>query len=1757
MRGGGFRCVCGLNFMRVKVMDDAVLSVPDYVEQLNGLVLAADDILWLDLELDPKSGRLLEGAWLVGGKVWRFDGQQFEQQRQLAAQYLARAAALGGHNLVEFDLPALDKLLHGSGGNAEILAAWREKAVDTLYWTTLLMPHQPRYALAKLYRADTGHNNPVQDCVESRALWQSCCSSWQGLPEGLQALFVRLLPVVRWFPEAAGLPFDERQLYEQLPAAGNRGDLCARVAAAVAETPSWRHFALAVLVHWLRHFERPQARRPVWLNKHPQHGARFREAEEAFFRWGEWDEASLNQACREIFSGLADFQGLRAGQLSIAQGILANRDMPLGILPTGGGKSLAFQLPALLLSKYRRGLTVVVSPLKALIIDQVDNLRANAGIYAERVAGLVSGQTETVQRDILEGVWRGSIDVLYLSPERLRSRSIRVLLKNRPPALWVLDEAHTLSQWGTDFRPDFLRIAEHIAACYDPPDPSAADGLFDDDNRAVPAVGLVTATASARVKDDLQRELTDKLAKLTRHSRLQQYGTPLEELTVQRSNIERVFQNIPPAQRDSRVLQILQQRRAEYAAARADAQAGVALVYIRHRKHCEDFAKLCQSQGLAAVAYHAGLPENQRSEIIEQFKDNRFEVVVCTNAFGMGIDKAGVHTVIHYAPPANLESYIQESGRAARKSGEHGRAYLLWSQSDIEQLFRLERENRIHNSKTLHDCWHIIRPILKRPANDQWFADTDLAGVLQQENDMLLTQIRVALLALERYGLLVEKEQQPARIGLKLLPEHAATDLPAPVAAVYRQLQQILAGQDWEREFVQFHLPELSLALGQPVKKLLSALHTLVQSGYAQWRVELGIRLRYKNHFLKQQMARYQKYLTALREVFARYAWQPHGEDDVLLCLDVLNHALAQHSTVKTDARKDILPLLSALGAIRYRSINAHEVSVLPTEAAAAAGAHWQGWLEVAEHCLVELAQLLDYLMQHADADSPRVFVLSGLADTLAQSPEAVLQRLEILQKLALIDLTRTDGNDGSLFFIGASATQRKNYHENAYQYLKTHYQERCQRLHLLYRWLQYGDEHDPVNQNLSAADCRRLQHQLLEDYFKKNLATVVHEHCPDPEAAKQPRLKNYDRAILPDHFSSTQKAIVCEAGRAALVLAGPGAGKTAVVVHRVAYLLMKQDILPEKILILAYNRLAVAELRRRLYALIGDYARGVTVSTFHGLARHITQADENDAPAAEVERLLQQYPHLDGKTENARYQWLLEQAVARLKNQENRLFYQYIMVDEFQDIDAVQYDLIAQLANLQEQEDGESLYEQQGYLMAVGDDDQNLYAFRGASIRYIQQFADNYHIGGQQQYFLTTNYRSCPNIVDLANAYIQTALPAAERLKSARHAITAHRTDNAAPVRYGLFAQVRGIDMAAWLAQDIHKLRQLHPQHSIAVLARRWRDFDAVQHYLEQQGIRCQCRNQSETQHPLHSMVGRALLAHLGGLAHQLIEGKAVDYLKQWRKEQGFNQLDKAWPALLHSVLNLRDVSGQTLIDALEQAVYDRQNPVVLLTYHSAKGMEFDAVYIIDEQSDFQANQDTVRQMYVALTRAKSRLTVLQHRYRCDKILHVLLQQMGEVFDIGAVSVPSKLYFHRFLALDEIQLTPADLVRDEGRIFLAHCCQGDTHPFGDSGEWSVPMEFKYENRFYDKKSGQGYQLEKKRYQGFMFKKDNQNYMLAYFSNKFADDIREQQAVLNMLGFTTLYFVQNDRKWYRESGYFGTETAHFVLVPYVRFEVSL
>ena len=333
---------------------------------------------------------------------------------------------------------------------------------------------------------------------------------------------------------------------------------------------------------------------------------------------------------RQVLSDVFGYDTFRPGQESVIAAILAGRDV-MAVMPTGAGKSLCYQIPALVLP----GITLVVSPLISLMQDQVGALLQN-GV---RAAYINSSLTERQITLALHNAARGVYRIIYVAPERLMTPNFLAFAKNAPVSQVVVDEAHCVSQWGQDFRPGYLRIEPFIREL-----------------PRRPCVSAFTATATESVRQDIIRLLClrDPFCAATGFDR------PNLFFEVRRGG-----------DRNAELLRFLQEHRG---------QSGI--VYCGTRKGVEEVARMLVAEGIDAVGYHAGMDDETRQLAQEDFVSDRVPVIVATNAFGMGIDKSNVSFVVHYNMPKDLESYYQEAGRAGR-DGEDAVCCLLYQPADV------------------------------------------------------------------------------------------------------------------------------------------------------------------------------------------------------------------------------------------------------------------------------------------------------------------------------------------------------------------------------------------------------------------------------------------------------------------------------------------------------------------------------------------------------------------------------------------------------------------------------------------------------------------------------------------------------------------------------------------------------------------------------------------------------------------------------------------------------------------------------------------------------------------------------------------------------------------------------------------------------------------------------------------------------------------------------------------------------------------
>lgn len=352
------------------------------------------------------------------------------------------------------------------------------------------------------------------------------------------------------------------------------------------------------------------------------------------------------------------YDSFRPMQEEIVSAALDGKDV-LAILPTGGGKSVCFQVPAMM----REGIAIVVTPLIALMKDQVQNLN-DKGIRALCVnAGMGAREVETV----LNNAAYGDFKFLYVSPERLGTRLFKNYVQEMNISFIVVDEAHCISQWGYDFRPDYLQIG-NLREMTDAP------------------VIALTATATPAVAEDIMTRLR------------------FEERTLLKTGFERPNLSYIVRKCEDKLGQLF---------SICTSVAGTGIVYVRSRKKTEELAALLTANGISASFYHAGLGPDSRADRQEKWKTDKIRVMVCTNAFGMGIDKPDVRFVVHFDVPDSPEAYFQEAGRGGR-DGKRSFAVLLWNSTDIKRIRQIGTVS-FPSLEYIEDIYHKVHAFFQIP----------------------------------------------------------------------------------------------------------------------------------------------------------------------------------------------------------------------------------------------------------------------------------------------------------------------------------------------------------------------------------------------------------------------------------------------------------------------------------------------------------------------------------------------------------------------------------------------------------------------------------------------------------------------------------------------------------------------------------------------------------------------------------------------------------------------------------------------------------------------------------------------------------------------------------------------------------------------------------------------------------------------------------------------------------------------------------
>ncbi len=1630
----------------------------------------------IDLEVSKKSNRIHAYAGVRADTGQCVTYSKTDQQPEPALKELDELAEgaefVLGHNLIRFDLPRLQE-------ERPALRLLHLPVIDTLWLSPLAFPQHPYHRLVKHYKDGALDRKTPNDPELDARLTLKVFSEQQ---KQLLETPPHLLTAWHWLTTNSGergfnLVFETLRRSPR-PDIGEareairqalQGHACNQQLRSTTAGLAEHGWPLAYALAWIS-VSGGNSVMPPWVRHN------FVAAAELVRRLR--DEACGHRSCdscRQHHNPVSElnrwfgFEKFRSEpvdpdtqqpmQQAIVEAAMQNQDA-LAILPTGTGKSLCYQLPAL--SRYNKtgALTVVISPLVALMADQVAGLKKFGVTTCVTVNGTLSMLERT---EALKKVRLGDAAILLISPEQLRSVGVRNVLEQREIGLWVIDEAHCLSKWGHDFRPDYRYVGRFIRE-------KAAQ------NRTPPVLCL-TATAKPEVKDEISEYFQQHLG---------------AELSVfdggsRRTNLEFTVLETTEAGKFHEIATLFTQHLPH-------GRPGGAIVYCATRRRTEEVADFLTDQGIDAGHFHAGLQPEAKKNVQEAFIKGDLRVIAATNAFGMGIDKPDVRLVIHADIPASLENYLQEAGRAGRDQ-QQAHCVLLYTEEDVERQFGMSARSRL-TRREIHGVLRALRSLELRNRRhgkrEPVIATTGEILVEDQDGDFTRdkatndTRVRTAVAWLEEADLL-RRDENEVRVFPSSLNIRSVDDARAKL-----QNQQI--DEDYRKALTKMATTLLYAAPDEGVTtdtmmevsrlssaRVRTALFDLERFGIARTGtvltafVHVGVK-RPSHQRLTDAIAIEKQLIELMQEL----APDMGKNDSAPLNLRIasqrlkdtdLGHVRTEHVTrvlqgIARDGRNDGgTSTHLAGGSITIRNHNSENVWLTLnrdwSSLAQIADRRRQGAQVLLKHLLSELApnqRGQDLLVKTTLEKLLKVIEDDLVLRSQTSNPQQLMERALLwLHEQEVIRLNR-----GLTVFRPAMTItltpEKRGFKKTDFKDLQHHYDRTVRQIHVMAEFAEKG--------RTAIAEAIRLS----VDYFEFGEEDFIRRWLPERrhELDRETTPTSWDK-IVENLNNTTQRQLVTDDRETdnTLVLAGPGSGKTRVLVHRIAYLVRVRRQNPRSILALAYNRHAAVEIRQRLAELIGNDAKGVTVLTCHALAMRLVGASfsgKSDLRDGEElknlldEVMVQAINYLQGnefapEEESAEAEpseqseierAVIEQARARLL-----AGFRWILVDEYQDIGRREYDLISALA-------GQTItdVDARPNLLAVGDDDQNIYAFNGSSVEFIRSFNKDY---GAEPNYLIENYRSSRHIIDAANAVIS---PATDRMKTGHEIRIDHQRthdrpggvwEELDPVARGRVQILPSDDdiyaQARRAVTELNRLSGLVPDWDwsrCAVIAAEWSHLEPVRSLCEHLNIPVQKANETEMSlwrlRETQALVRKARgsnLVDISGLR---------EWIRRQRPSPWFELLDQALDE--HQLeTGAAKVPNTAFIEWLAEWCRDarrRQRGLLLLTAHRAKGLEFDHVIVLDGGWDRRNRADDAdaqrRLYYVAMTRARQTLALLRrkepHPFHAglDHRPSVLLRETTTSPRPG----PELTRRHRQLALNEVFLSFAGIRPPDDQLHRA-----------------------------------------------------------------------------------------------------------------------
>lgn len=1489
----------------------------------------ASRYVFVDVEVGLKDRKIHD----IGALRW--DGAIFHSanKRELM-DFLKDADFVCGHNIINHDA----KYLFVEGTCRYLL-------VDTLLVSPLLFPERPYHHLLKNDKLMSEQmNNPVNDCEKAYDLLMDEVAKWEGLSASAQVIFSTLLQdrdEFKGFLAFVKAKIGKKESLVELIRSKYIGKICehADIEEMINQHPCELAYALA-LIDTTDH----RSITPAWvLHNYPNVENLIRLLRQTKCKEG----CSYCNKGLDVLVNLKQFFGFDKFRTYEGEPLQENAVRAaveykslLAIFPTGGGKSLTFQLPALMEGRSVHGLTVVISPLQSLMKDQVDSLEERGITDAVTINGLLDpiSRSEAVQR-----VMNGDASLLYISPEMLRSKTIEKILLARHVVRIVIDEAHCFSSWGQDFRVDYLYIGKFISQ-------------YQKKKKCREAIPVSCFTATAKQK--VVQDICDYF-KQTLNLDLQIFAS-----SATRSNLR---YSVIHADTDDDKYTKLRSLISESSCA--------AIVYVSRTKRTGQLAQKLTRDGYKALPFNGKMDAEDKIANQEAFMNDRVRIIVATSAFGMGVDKKDVGLVIHYDISDSLENYVQEAGRAGRDPHLEARCFVLYSDADLDKHFILLNQTKLSISE-IQQVWKAVKDLTRQRMRVCCSA-LEIARKAGWDDSVsdIETRVRTALAALEQAGYLERGNNVPhvyatgitvknvdearRRIMESLLFDNEEVEKAVRIIKSLISQKYIVKAQDAEAESRIDYLADI---LGLSKSEVVSCVERMRQEGILADSKDISAFLsdtgesESKSKRLLERFMKLERYLLGLI-----------SDDPLRISYKQLNDN-AQKGGVETATEKDIRTLLYFLtvkGYTRKKEDAAHNIELIRQVEMESTLKRFEKRMEICHFTIGWLYRLISPVTEEGTRDNGVQFSVVELLNDLKANGNSLFGAMQDVQLedveesllyLSKIGALKLEG--GFLVLYNAMEIRRikdnrLRYKQEDYRMLSEFYKLKIQQAHIVGEYA-----------NLMVRDYNAAL-QYVQDYFQMDYKRFVLKYF------KGERIREIERNVTPEKYkrvfgtlSRKQMEIISDKeSHCIVVAAGPGSGKTRVLVHKLASLLLLEDVKHEQLLMLTFSRAAAIEFKQRLLGLIGNAAHFVEIKTFHSycfdLLGRIGNLDDAKDVVARAAQMIG-----DGEVEP------------------NRIAKTVLVIDEAQDMSDEEYALVHALMTANEEM----------RVIAVGDDDQNIFGFRGSDSRYMTQLLKE---SGSRFVEMTENYRSSRHVVDFANALVSGIVG---RMKSAPIISMSHKEG---------FVSIHHHVSHTMYQPLVDNLLAHRGEGSTCVLTQTNEEAVILVALLRKYGLNSKLVQSMDGFRFWNMAEVRMFLKQISSGVHTPV---IPDNVWENAKRKTFTMYANSSSLhYLQRCLSLFEQTNKTKYHTdfkefiFESSVEDFCDlsgvDVVVSTIHKAKGREFDDVYmLIAKSKHFQ--EEVLRRYYVGATRAKERLFIHSDVSFFDRMPadehHTCLQQYG-----------------------------------------------------------------------------------------------------------------------------------------------------------------